>query len=467
VLEKKSFNVLMSIANQFGLNIFQLDFMNAYLHAAIDKEIFVEIPPGFPHYGDSRWVAKLNKALYGAKQAGKLFNDEVVKFMREYGFVQSAEDPCIFFKITSTRHPLLCGVYVDDTLTAVDDADVDEYSRFLSELKKRFMIEERGEAKWVLGVRIDYEKKKGVLKMSQRAYVEKILKRFGMDGGRATVKTPAEKIPIDRSGLEEMPDSEFPYMEAVGALLYAAYATRPDILYAVNYAAQHASAPTNVDVGVVKRIFRYLRSTPELGVVYSRSKNISDFQLRIFADAAFDVNEGSKSQTGFCIMLGDCNIYSQSKKQNIIAQSSCEAEYIAMAEASNEAIGLKYLLTELIGEENFNPQMMLFTDSTAAISNATNAKQSKIRHLNRRLNVIKDRIRTGQLQVQYVNTQVNTADLLTKPLPKDRFDMLRDDLMEFHSQKADPEPLAERQFPQDGVNVWSETGKKNFRAPTG
>jgi ribonuclease HI len=319
---------------------------------------------------------------------------------------------------------------VDDTLIAVDDTDLDEYSLFLSEIKKAFMIEERGPAKWVLGVKIDYDKKAGVLKMSQQAYVEKILRRFGMDEGKKIIKTPALKIPRNRSDLMEEPDTDFPYLEAVGALLYAAYSTRPDILYAVNYAAQHASAPTDVDVNVIKRILKYLRSTLNLGMVYSRARSVQDFQLRIYADAAFDVNEGSKSQTGYSIMLGNCNIYSQSRKQTIIAQSSCEAEYIAMTEASNEAIGLKYLIMELIGEENFNPQMQLFTDSTAAITNATNSRQSKIRHINRRLNVIKERIMNGELQVQYIKTQVHPADLLTKPLSKDRFVMLRDALME-------------------------------------
>jgi hypothetical protein len=335
----------------------------------------------------------------------------------------------------------MCGVYVDDTLIAVDDADLDDYSVFLSELKRRFMIEERGPAKWVLGVKIDYDKIKGVLKMSQQAYIEKVLKRFGMDAGGRRTHTPALKLPIDRSGLNEMPDNDFPYLEAVGALLYAAYSTRPDVLHAVNTAAQHATAPTSVDVNAVKRILKYLRSTADLCQVYSRSRTIADFQLQVYADAAFDVNEGSKSQTGYCIKLGQCNIYSQSRKQAIIAQSSCEAEYIAMTDASNEAIGIRYLLLELLGVDNFNPRMVLHTDSTAAISNANNLKQSKIRHINRRLNVIKDRIKNGELVAQYISTEAQTADLLTKPLSKARFLKLRSELMGHMDIKALATPV--------------------------
>jgi len=298
------------------------------------------------------------------------------------------------------------------------------------------MIEERGPAKWVLGVKIEYNETNGVLKLSQKAYVEKILKRFGMETGGKNTRTPAEKLPRDRSGLNEIQDNEFPYLEAVGALLYAAYATRPDILHAVNYAAQHGSAPTNVDVAAVKRIYKYLRSTLDLGLLYVRSKKIEDFQLQIYADAAFDVNEGSKSQTGYCIKLGKCNIYSQSRKQTIIAQSSCEAEYIAMVDASNEAIGIRYLLKELIGMDNFNPTMVLHTDSTAAIAYSNNEKQSKMKHINRRLNVIKERIKNVELTVQYIQTEVQVADILTKPLSKHRYEMLRDQLLGYTSEKG-------------------------------
>jgi ribonuclease HI len=435
VLEKKSFNILLAIANQFGLKIFQLDFMNAYLHANIDKEIYVEIPPGFPHYGDSNWVAKLNKALYGAKQAGKLFNDQVVKFMLEHGFRQCFEDPCLFHKITNSGHPMMCGVYVDDTITAVAPDDMTEYTKFIIDLKQKFTIEERGHAKWVLGVKIDYDIAKGVLKLTQQAYLEKILRRFGMDAGSRPMRTPAEKSIKYRNGLHEVQDTEFPYLEAVGALLYAAYATRPDILHAVNHAAQHASAPTNVDVAAVKRIYKYLRSTIDLGLVYSRCKSILDFQLKIYADAAFDVNEGSKSQTGYFIKLGHCNIYSQSRKQNIIAQSSCEAEYIAMTDSSNEAIGICYLLKELIGVNNFNPHMVIYTDSTAAMSYSNNQKQSKMKHINRRLNVIKDRIKNSELTVRYISTEEQVADMLTKALNKDRYVKLRSELMGYMNEK--------------------------------
>lgn len=149
----------------------------------------------------------------------------------------------------------------------------------------------------------------------------------------------------------------------------------------------------------------------------------------VAAHAAWDVTEDSKSQTGYVIKLGNCNIYSVSRKQDIIAQSSCEAEYIAMTEASNECIGLKYLINELLCEENFDQKIELFTDSTAAMSNAKNLRQSKMRHLNRRLNVIKERINNGTLEVQHIRTDEQIADILTKPLLKAQFRKLRDALL--------------------------------------
>jgi hypothetical protein len=373
-------------------------------------------------------IARLNRALYGTKQAGKLFNDLVVKFMTEYGFTQSSEDPCLFFKITENGNLMIVGLYVDDTLIAVHDEDMKEYENFIRELKSRFKIEEIGDAKWILGVKIDYNKQNGILKMTQKAYIEKILKRFEMYNRRNKSDTPAIRIPIDRSALDDRPNADYPFMEAVGALLYLAICTRPDILYAVNYASQHMLRPTNVDVSAVKRIFRYVNATSDLGLIFRRS-NMNDYRLKIYADAAWDVTKDSKSQTGYVIKLGKCNIYSVSRKQNVIAQSSCESEYIAMTDASNECIGLRYLINELMSCENFNQKIDLYTDSTAAISNATNMRQSKMRHLNRRLNVIKERINSGTLDVHHIKTDDQIADILTKPLMKDQFRRLRDELL--------------------------------------
>jgi ribonuclease HI len=293
-------------------------------------------------------------------------------------------------------------------------------------LKSVFKIEEIGDAKWILGIKVEYDKANGIMKLSQQAYIEKILKRFEIfDNARAKHDTPAIKHPLlDSTGL----NTKFPYLEAVGSLMYLAISTRPDIRYAVDYVAQRSSNPSDRDVRAVKRIFRYLRGTMELGLIYRRVKENNAFKLQIYTDAAFDVNENSKSQTGYLIKLGDCTIYATSKKQPIIAQSSCEAEYIAMTEASNECIAIRYLLKELLSN-SFNDQITLYTDSQAAIQGANSIKPSSIRHINRRLNVIKDRIANGILHLIYLETTKQIADMLTKPLDRFKFVELREKLL--------------------------------------
>ena len=440
VLDRKSFRVILSLAVENGLLLFQFDITNAYLHADIDKEIYVKIPPGFPGFGDLTKIYKLNKALYGTKQAGYLFNVLVTKKMIILGFTQSKEDYCLFCKRTGSGNLFIVGIYVDDNTVAIHPIDKGEFEEFIKQLRNTFKIEDVTDARWILGMKINYDIEKGILELTQQAYIEKLLERFKMTNANPA-KTPAVKVNKSNDKIKssiqiEKVDREFPYLEAVGSLLYLAICTRPEILYAVNYCAQHSINPTSENITAVKRIMRYLIGTKEKGLVFKRSvkdglKDDFKYSITLLNDAAFDVSEDSKSQSGYFILINRCNIFSNSRKQNIIAQSSMEAEYIAGVEGSNEAIGIKYLIEEIVGKE-LNPVIKMRTDSKSVEAIVLNQKPKLIRHINRKYNVLKERVKNKEVIINYLPTDKNVADLLTKPLEENKFIRFRDLLLGYN-----------------------------------
>ena len=437
VLDKKSFRIILSLAVENGLLLKQFDIVNAYLHAIFDKDMYVEIPPGFPGYGTVGKVYKLNKALYGTKQSGFLYFCLVRKFMLKSGFKESLEDECLFYKRSMSGSLFIVGIYVDDNTVAIHPEDEKEFEEFIESCKKEFKIEDVLNAKWILGMKLDYNLARAELHLTQSAYIEKILERFDMKKAKP-LPTPA--IKINNSNRENVLigkiDRSYPYLEAVGSLLYLAICTRPDILYAVNYCAQHSCSPTNTHIKAIKRIFRYLVKTKERGLMFKRSsrnsisreKLLSDFcyNIIVYSDAAFDVTEDSKSQSGFIILINGNNVYSNSKKQNIIAQSSYEAELTSLVEASNESIGIKYLVEEIVGCEDVNNIIYVFTDSQSSIDVITNKRTRLRKHINRKFNILKERIENEEMNMRHMNTNILPADLLTKPLEQSKFELFAD-----------------------------------------
>jgi hypothetical protein len=430
----------------------------------MDVEMYVRIPPGFPHYGDTNKCYRVVKAVYGTKQAGRLFWLDITKFMLEelkMKFKQSTEDPCVFYRLTSTQRYFIIGIYVDDNIVVIHPDDINEFNDFFNQICKKYTITELHDAHWILGIKIDYDNVNGIMKLTQQAYVEKVLEKFNMNNCKSAA-TPAIKhrksdaentIQLMRNedendhegGASDEANISYPYMNAVGALIYLAYTTRPDILYAVNRVAQKTQQPNNEDVMRVKRIFRYLAGTRGLGLVYRRCSsdsqrgNASDvdvMSIKVYVDAAWDVYPDSKSQSGYVIMVGGCNVYSNSCKQGITSQSSCESELVAMVDGSNEAIGIRYLVMELYNLKSYeinriNIYVFLFTDSQSGIDICKKEKLSLPRHMNRRYNIIRERVLNNDVIINYISTKNQIADILTKPLDAAQHQHLAVKLLDF------------------------------------
>ncbi|KRY87936.1 Retrovirus-related Pol polyprotein from transposon TNT 1-94 [Trichinella pseudospiralis] len=388
---------LLSIAAVERLKLQQFDVKTAFLYGALKEEVYVKQSEGFEN--GTNQVYKLNRSLYGLKQAPRCWNLRLVEFLRKQGLKQSTADPCLFAHMKE-RSKLLVAIYVDDGIVA--GSDTDEMEQFLAVMKKEFQIKQ-GPLDTFLGMGIKVLSD-GSIFAGQQAYTRHVLKRFRLDEANA-VSTPAE-INVSMEENEEHLSSDIPYREAVGALMFLMTATRPDIAYAVSTVAQVMDKPTIKAWQAVKRIFRYLRGTADYGLLYQAKgegflKGYSD------ADYAGDVTT-RRSRTGVVCMCAGGAVLWHSQKQRSVALSTTEAEYVAASEATKDMMWLMTLFAE-VTEVKQKP--ILFADNMGAVKLSKNPEFHK-----------------RSKHIDHIDSENQKADILTKALPKTRFQNLRQQL---------------------------------------
>ncbi|RVW93168.1 Retrovirus-related Pol polyprotein from transposon TNT 1-94 [Vitis vinifera] len=304
VMDAITFRFLISLAVSEGLDMRLMDVITAYLYGSMDNDIYMKIPEGFklPDANNTKprsmYSIKLQRSLYGLKQSGRMWYNRLSEYLLKEGYVNNPICPCIFIKKSETGFAIIA-VYVDD-LNLVGTPE--ELTRTTNYLKKEFEMKDLGKTKFCLGLQIEHFPN-GVL-VHQSTYIKKVLKRFYMDKAHPlsspmvvrsldVKKDPFRPCEKD----EELLGPEVPYLSAIGALMYLANCTRPDIAFSVNLLARYSSSPTRRHWNGIKHILRYLRGTTDMGLFYSRE---SKQQLLGYADAGYlsDPHKG-RSQTGY------------------------------------------------------------------------------------------------------------------------------------------------------------------------
>lgn len=400
-----SIRCLIAIAARRDMEIYQMDAVTAFLQGKLTETIYMEQPEGFSD-GTNK-VCRLNRSIYGLKQAGRVWNKSLDNMLQSFGLTRSLNDSCIYVSPTAD---LIIAIYVDDFLILYDN--VDSLNALRAALCDSFHMKDLGKASSILGMKITYDENH--ISLDQSIYIREVLEKFGMSEAKPT-KTPA----VVTKSTDEDNDAEqpnVPYREAVGSLIYLAQATRPDIAYAVNKAAQNNSNFRESDWISVKRIFRYLVSTSHYKLNFFRRSQ--ENQLIGYCDSDYASDSDRKSQSGIIFMMSEGAICWNSTKQKIIALSSTEAEFIALTQALQEAQWLRMLLDEL----HFNigtPQILC--DNTSTIKIATNNNYSaRTKHIDVRIKFLIQQITDHAILLNYVNTNDNIADFLTKPLCADK-----------------------------------------------
>ena len=411
--------IVLAIINKLNLDAIQLDVKTAFLNGTIHEEIFMEVPDGLDvsqRFRDEK-VCKLQKALYGLRISPKRWNRKFTEEVSKLGLKSMRNEPCLFIWRDKSKIAILL-LYVDDMIVASNHPP--KLQEICETLHSVFEMSDLGEPKLFLGMNIRRDRDHTILELSQREYILKILNRFEM----SEVK-PMSTLMVKRSEKEKnntpinCEESELvvPFREAIGSLLYLSGTTRLDITYAVNVLSRCQSKPTVEDWVAVKRVFRYLKGTLDEKLKY-RGR---DETLILYTDASFSDLPGSKSTEGYLIKLyGDAVVW-RSHKQGFVAMSTHEAEFLALSTGCMEAVATNSLL-EFILDEKFIP-IECWCDNSAAVACVKKENTIALRHnVERHKDYAIDCTEKGLVNVEWVNSDHQLADVFTKALPKKDFD---------------------------------------------
>jgi hypothetical protein len=366
-------------------------------------------------------VLRLQKSLYGLKQAGRNWYNLLDKVLQTLGFSKVLCDHSIWvFEKDGIR--IIVPVYVDDlTIVSKSRAAIDH---LIEELKKHFKLRVIGDTALLLGVKVARERSTRTLKLSQRQYIVDMLERYGF-AECSPVSTPmnpganlsSEHSPSTPEALHMM--RNIPYSHAVGSLMYLALCTRPDIAYSVGVLGRFSSNPGIAHWNAVKHLFRYLKGTMDLELVYTPgdSFNLQDpFQAFSDADHGGDKTTG-RSTGAWVIMMGTGAISWSSKLQSIVSLSTTEAEYVSSVSTAQEILWLRNLFKEL--GYPVQTSSCLNIDNQSAINVAKNPEHhGRMKHLDLRFYWLRDVVEDKTITVKYCPTKEMPADLLTKPLDR-------------------------------------------------
>lgn len=421
VVRLDSVRLILAIAAHENLALIHFDVRTAFLHGTLEEDIYMLQPQGYEVKEDL--VCKLVKSLYGLKQASRAWNTCFIEFLKKFNLVPLQKDSCILVRKASTdKITLLIAIYVDDGLACSSSKSL--LKEVIAHLKSRFEISVM-DPKCFVGLEIKRNRAERTLTISQNYYISRIIKRFNMSNAKPA-STPADiNLKLTKLGGadgEESKDVAVPYREAIGSLLYAVLGTRPDISYIVNYLARFCEQPKEIHWNAVKRVFKYLLQTQQYGLTYGPSKGKSNLICYVDADFAGDV-ESRKSTSGYMVLYGSTPIIWKSTKQSIVATSTTEAEFVAASTASREVLWARQLLFEL-GRQQQMPTKV-YIDNQAAIKLVLNQQiHAKTKHIDVTYMFVRDIYNNREIDVEYIKTEDQIADFLTKPLAKSQFNRL-------------------------------------------
>ncbi|KAK2429756.1 putative mitochondrial protein [Trifolium repens] len=414
VARLESIRLLLGVACILKFKLYQMDVKSAFLNGYLQEEVYVEQPKGFVDPKHPNYVYKLKKALYGLKQAPRAWYERLTQFLEEQGYRKGGSDKTLFVKEERGKF-IIAQIYVDDIVFGGMSNTMVQH--FVQQMQSEFEMSLVGELTYFLGLQI--KQMEDTIFISQSKYARNIIKKFGMDNA-AHKRTPAPthlKLTKDEKGISV---DQSLYRSMIGSLLYLT-ASRPDITYAVGVCARYQADPKVSHMTQVKRILKYVNGTSDYGIMYSHCE---DSTLYGYCDADWAGSaDDRKSTSGGCFFLGTNLISWFSKKQNCVALSTAEAEYIAAGSSCSQLVWMKQMLKEYDVEQN---ALTLYCDNMSAINISKNPVQhSKTKHIDIRHHYIRDLVENKIVTLEHVGTKEQVADIFTKALDAVQFEKLR------------------------------------------
>nr|KYP70921.1 Retrovirus-related Pol polyprotein from transposon TNT 1-94 [Cajanus cajan] len=420
-------HLLLSLAAIHNWFLKQLDINNAFLHGDLNEEVYMHLPPGLTTTTPGQ-VCKLNRSLYGLKQASRQWYARLSTFIMQQGFHHSSADHSLFLKFTNSACTALL-VYVDDIVLAGND--LTEIHQITALLHKTFKIKDLGDLTYFLGLEV--ARNSIEIHLCQRKYTLDILSDTGMLACCPSSTLMDYKAALSSDTGTPLTDPSA-YRQLIGRLIYLTN-THPDITHAVQHLSQFASKPTTYHQHAAFRILRYLKQAPGRGIFLSAN---SSLQLKSFSDSDWaGCMDTRRSITGFAVYLGHSLISWKSKKQATVSRSSSEAEYRALASTSCEIQWLTYLLEDF--RLQFIRPALLYCDNQSVLQIACNQVfHERTKHIEIDCHLVREKVSNGLLKLLPVSSSAQLADIYTKALSPSRFNELNSKLgmSDIYSQLA-------------------------------
>ncbi|KAK8631622.1 hypothetical protein V6N13_028405 [Hibiscus sabdariffa] len=330
----KSIRILLAIAAFHDYEIWQMDVKTAFLNGKLEEDVYMTQPEGFVTPENAGKVCKLQKSIYGLKQASRSWNLRFNDAIKEFGFIRN--EPCVYKKFSGSIVSFLI-LYVDDIL--IIGNDIPTLQSVKAWLSSCFSMKDLGEAAYILGVKIYRDRSRQLLGLSQSTYIDKVLKRFNMEASKKGFLPMTHGISLSKkmcpsTSQERERMSQIPYASAIGSIMYAMICTRPDLSYALSMTSRYHAI-------------------------------------------------------WICFCLNGGAVSWKSSKQDTVADSTTEAEYIAASEAAIRSRLDQKFITELGVVPSISDALELYCDNNGAIAQAKEPRShQRSKHILRRFHLI-------------------------------------------------------------------------------
>ncbi|CAB1120503.1 unnamed protein product [Ectocarpus sp. CCAP 1310/34] len=387
-----SIRLVVALACKYNLELLHLDIEQAFVQSKLDHEVFMKLPPGCDSMSGK--IVRLNKSLYGLKQAPRTFYKRLVYDLLRIGFEQSLSDPCVLRFMMEDEVMGIIAIHVDDILYAETKGLAEVIVEALGD---SLPTKNLGEVIFFLGCAFSRDREAGTIEISQESCIRSVLERFNIC---RTSSIPASPANDSRSVMEDEEAGDVPFREVVGCLMWIANNTRPETSNALRTVARHSHEPKKSDWKAAQKILSYLKETAHLTLKYKQDTTV-DVGTLVYVALTLPARPLTK-----CVSL-----------------STSEAEYIAMGDGVKEALFVNGMLQFL--RPSAKPRKIdVFEDNEGAIALAENPlSSSRSKHIDVRHHFLRNLTEEGVIEVTHVPSKEQHADILTKALPRNLFEV--------------------------------------------
>jgi hypothetical protein len=394
--------------------VHSFDFVAAYLNSPIDEEVWVKPPEGVTLPPGHAFL--LRKALYGTRQAARCWWLHLQAILDKLGYSPSQYDNSLYVLRHETRHGVIW-IHVDDGVVTASSMEI--LRALEHDLKDILKIKWSAQLESIVGISVKQTRNGFIL--TQPKLVKSLLQAEW--SGDITTRTP---LPPNFNAVTEVGDSSTStkYLSIIGVLSYLAVGTRPDIAFAVNFLARFSAKPSVTHWKGLRHLINYVAGTPNEQLCLFPIK--SHQPLEVFCDASWG-GEFSRSSYGVLIRFLHCPILWVSRRQQTVAASTCHAEYMALGSTTRHTLWVRHLLKDILNRDFIG---VLHCDNQAAVRVATDDSSNKrTRHTDRDFYITNKALFKKLIELKWVPTIHQLADIFTKSLGPEVFKRLKQSLV--------------------------------------